>query len=411
MRAPLFTLPAVALLFAAGCTAPADRSALRTGPWHMELDLGDHKLPFTFELREEHGSPVMHVRNAGEDIAMGDLVITGDSITVRAPFTDQTFHGVISTDSSFTGVWTTTSRGELHLVPFVARAGTQARFASPDPQGPDVGGTWEAHFGVSDTTLGEPATGLFEQHDGIITGTFATETGDYRYLEGVVRNDSLLLSGFDGGHAYLFEAAVRGDRLSGTFFSGPVHREPWVAVRNSAWHLRDPDSLSTVEADTAPIDLHFTTIDGITVGTATAGEGQVVVLQVMGSWCANCMDESMLFNELYARHHAQGLEMIALGFEKTDDPLASVRSLERFRQRLGIRYPIVHAGRASAKDVRAVLPMLKDFMSYPTSIVIDRKGRVRRVHTGFYGPGTGEHYVRFKKEFEEFLEELLSEAP
>lgn len=361
------------------------------------------------ELIEQGGHLMALILNGGEELEWGEVVLRGDSVTIRSTLYEPVFRGALHGDSLIDGTWACTSKGEPHHVPLAMRAGRSDRFTGAHANAPSITGSWEVHFGATDSTAGEPATGLFDQHDGIISGTFATETGDYRYLEGVLRNDSLLLSGFDGGHAYLFEAAVRGDRLSGTFFSGPVHREPWVAVRNSAWHLRDPDSLSTVEADTAPIDLHFTTIDGSTVGTATTGEGQVVVLQVMGSWCANCMDESVLFNELYARHHAQGLEVIALGFEKTDDTLASVRSLERFRQRLGIRYPIVHAGRASAKDVRAVLPMLKDFMSYPTSIVLDRAGKVRRVHTGFYGPGTGEHYARFKLEFEEFLKRLLAE--
>ena len=53
--------------------------------------------------------------------------------------------------------------------------------------------------------------------------------------------------------------------------------------------------------------------------------------------------------------------------------------------------------------------MLNHVLSYPTSIFIDKKGRVRKIHTGFNGPATGDKYTEFKAEFESFVSELLSE--
>jgi hypothetical protein len=53
--------------------------------------------------------------------------------------------------------------------------------------------------------------------------------------------------------------------------------------------------------------------------------------------------------------------------------------------------------------------MLNQVLSYPTSIFIDKKGKVRKIHTGFNGPATGEKYVAFKNEFEEFVNTLLEE--
>ena len=47
--------------------------------------------------------------------------------------------------------------------------------------------------------------------------------------------------------------------------------------------------------------------------------------------------------------------------------------------------------------------------SYPTSIFIDKKGNVRKIHTGFNGPATGDKYSEFIVEFESFVVELLSE--
>ena len=53
--------------------------------------------------------------------------------------------------------------------------------------------------------------------------------------------------------------------------------------------------------------------------------------------------------------------------------------------------------------------MLNHVLSYPTSIFIDKKGKVRKIHTGFNGPATGEKYLEFKKEFEAFVNTLLTE--
>ncbi len=55
--------------------------------------------------------------------------------------------------------------------------------------------------------------------------------------------------------------------------------------------------------------------------------------------------------------------------------------------------------------------MLDRVYAFPTMIVIDRKGQVRKIHTGFTGPATGEHYTEFVAEFKGTLDQLLAEGP
>lgn len=64
------------------------------------------------------------------------------------------------------------------------------------------------------------AKGVFKQYDNIVTGTFRTTTGDYRYLEGVLNGNQLKLSTFDGAHAFLFTAEVSDSVMHGMFYSG-----------------------------------------------------------------------------------------------------------------------------------------------------------------------------------------------
>jgi hypothetical protein len=53
--------------------------------------------------------------------------------------------------------------------------------------------------------------------------------------------------------------------------------------------------------------------------------------------------------------------------------------------------------------------MLAGFKGFPTTIIIDKKGDVRKIHTGFSGPGTGIYYKEFTGEFEKLTDELVAE--
>ncbi len=66
-------------------------------------------------------------------------------------------------------------------------------------------------------------------------------------------------------------------------------------------------------------------------------------------------------------------------------------------------------GTSDKKKANEKLPMLNHVLSYPTTIFIDKKGKVRKIHTGFNGPATGDKHIAFKKEFESYIEALLKE--
>jgi hypothetical protein len=53
--------------------------------------------------------------------------------------------------------------------------------------------------------------------------------------------------------------------------------------------------------------------------------------------------------------------------------------------------------------------MLNKVMAFPTSIYIDKKGIVRKIYTGFYGPATGDAHIKFVEETTRFVEKLLAE--
>jgi hypothetical protein len=76
-----------------------------------------------------------------------------------------------------------------------------------------------------------------------------------------------------------------------------------------------------------------------------------------------------------------------------------------------VKYPVLITGVSVNDSLRTekTLPQLESIVGFPTTIFVDRKGNIQKIHTGFNGPGTGEHYEDQKKEFYETVDGLLGE--
>jgi thiol-disulfide isomerase/thioredoxin len=139
-------------------------------------------------------------------------------------------------------------------------------------------------------------------------------------------------------------------------------------------------------------------------------KNKVVVLQIMGTWCPNCLDESKYLAQYY-KEHSKDLEIIGLAFEYVKTEEKAFANINRLKERIGITYPILLAQVGSSSKAKAndKLPMLNHVLSYPTTIILDKNGKVRKIQTGFNGPATGERYTKFKAEFESLIANLKVE--
>ena len=79
------------------------------------------------------------------------------------------------------------------------------------------------------------------------------------------------------------------------------------------------------------------------------------------------------------------------------------------RKRFGIEYPLLQAGVNSSESASESLPMLNKVIGFPTTIIIDKKGKIRETHSGFSGPGTGKYYTEWVTDFERLMDKLLAE--
>jgi hypothetical protein len=96
-------------------------------------------------------------------------------------------------------------------------------------------------------------------------------------------------------------------------------------------------------------------------------------------------------------------------FERTLDFASQAKAAKEFAQKFAIDYPVLVAGTVTDDDVLMKLPQLEAFKAYPSLFVIDRKGLVRAIHTGFAGPATGAHHDEQDRELSALVDSLLRE--
>ena len=383
-------------------------SRLKVGMWRTVLKVENEKeLPFIFELQSD---TTLVIHNGVERIEVSDIVINGDSITIQAPVFEGVFKGKMISSELIKGDFIKPSLDRV--VPFTMAFGEDKRFTISKKPKANISGNWETMFSPNTEEDSYIGKGTFNQEGGKVTGTFRTTTGDYRFLEGVMEGDSLKLSTFDGAHAFLFEAKVTDSAMAGFFYSGNHWKEPFVAKRNESFELPSANSLTYLKEGYDRLAFSFPNNEGELISLEDDRfKDKVVVVQIMGTWCPNCLDETKYYVEYLKQHKNQYLEFVALSFEYAKTEEKALMAINRLIEVLEVPYPVLLAqyGTTNKKKANEKLPMLNHVLSYPTSMFIDKKGKVRKIHTGFNGPATGEKYVVFKTEFESFMTELLEE--
>ncbi len=378
------------------------------GMYLAEMKVNDtENLPFNFEVISANS---LKIFNAEEVILVDEISYQNDSIYIKMPV----FEGYIVAkliEDGMVGTFVHESFGKR--MPFKAFYNSNDRFKLTEPAATDVSGNWEVTFSPDSDEDTNLAKGIFKQNKQKVTGTFQTKTGDYRYLEGVINGNQLKMSTFDGAHAYLFTATVTDSTMSGTFFSGNNWSQPYIAKRNDRFELPDANTLTFLKEGYERLEFSFPDEDGQVVTLSDAQfKDKVVVVQIMGTWCPNCLDETKYFSDYYNKNAEKDLAFVALAFEYAKTEEKAFKAIKGLKDRIGIEYPILLAqyGTSNKSEAQEKLPMLNQVLSYPTSIFIDKSGKVRKIHTGFSGPATGKAYIDFKKEFEDFLNELMAES-
>jgi len=378
-----------------------------------EISAGE--LPFNFDVQYVNpDSFFLVLHNGEEDIILSDIQFGKDpasgkdTFLIKFPIYQAYLRGVFA-ENLMEGEWIDKSKGD-YRIPFQARHGRNHRF-TPLQKTPatDISGKWEVQF-ETDTDHPYPAIGEFQQKKNYLSGTFLTPTGDFRFLEGTIQGNKIYLSAFDGAHAFLLEAKIQTDStITGGFWSGYDYTCTWEGRRNPSATLPDPHAMTLLRPGITELSFRFPDTEGkeITLDDP-AFDGKVKIIQIMGSWCPNCRDESEFLVNYLRKNPTKDVAVIALAFERIANKTQALEALRSYKKDMQIPYHLLYAGSSDKKEAAKALPMLNRVVAYPTMILVDKQNKVRKIHTGFAGPATSA-FAAFQSDFQSNIDQLLAE--
>ena len=114
--------------------------------------------------------------------------------------------------------------------------------------------------------------------------------------------------------------------------------------------------------------------------------GEVVMINFWATWCAPCRQEMPLLNRIHEQYRKAGFTLLGINID--DDP-ANAQALAK---KLGVTFPVLF-------DAEKRVSRLYDVDAMPSTLLIDRDGKVRYIHRG-YRAG---YEVRYETQVRELL--------
>jgi len=392
------------LLFFTGWSQPTAVHKGPEGKWRGVFKLKDGvEIPFNFGIvSNTTGAPTAYLLNAEEKFEAGAVRITADSVFISLNQFDNELAFSFKGDE-MTGVFRRQDKTGPE-VPVAASRNAAYRFKEtgivPDR---DFSGRYSVEFRT------EKGVGIFTQKGNHLRAVFLKTTGDSRYLEGIVEGNHFYLSSFIGANPSYYYGTIDADGKMTATFTTPRSSQEFSGKFDERAALPDAYSITNLKDGYSTFDFCFPDVHGKKISPHDPRyRNKVLVVTIGGTWCQNCMDEAAFLAPWYKKNKNRGVDVIAIHYERQMDTVYIKKVLTRFRQRFGITYDAVLGGAMpDLAQVAATLPSLKTFVGFPTTLFIDRKGQVARIHTGFSGPATGKYYTDFVKEFNDEIDLLL----
>lgn len=382
---------------------------LKEGLWRGVFTVPENEIPFVFEVKGVDAQASVFLINGEDRFQLRNIIYKNDSVFIPVDLYDTVLKGKF-TENTFDGRLVKIISGKPDAgVPFKAVYGKLSRFPeSSEMPVASLNGTWDMVMGAGEGA--DKTVGIFDQRKSILTGSILTTTGDYRFLEGSIHGKKFELSAFGGSTPYLIKGEFLGDDAFSGEFVTPRKTIKIEGKRNAKAALPDAYNVTYLKPGYTSLAFTFPNLEDKPLSLSDpAYKGKVVIVTILGSWCPNCLDENKFLAGWYKENRTRGVEIIGLGFERKNDFASAQKSLTALKNRLGIDYEILFAGQSGTDSASKALPQLNGIASFPTTIFIDKKGNVRKIHSGFSGPATGKFFDEFKTEFNGLIDNLLAE--
>ena len=375
------------------------------GNYRAEIKTNEGSIiPFKFQLFKEMDKLVMRVENDEETLIYDDIIFKEDSLKILMPPYDAVII-VKPYGKSLNGRYLKEESGKE--ASFNAWINNEPKFQSYKKPKFNLNGKYKTVFRPENPY---PGLGIFKQNGNKVSGTFRKNTGDTRYLSGIIFGDSIKLSTFDGAHPYLIKAEKKEDTIFGNLYYYSDSVTKFWMIKDDDYELANSKSLTRLKDGFQSVNFNFKDSSGKFISSNDEQFiNKVLVVQILGTWCPNCLDETQFFISYLNEYTNEDLAFVGLSVEAAKTEERAMKRIDNMIEKFNIPYPILLAqyGSTNKETLLKKIPMLENFISYPTTIIIDKSGMVNSIHTGFNGPATGQAFEDFKLEFDNEIKGLL----
>jgi thiol-disulfide isomerase/thioredoxin len=412
----------VCLRCAPSARAGDTRLPIPYGAWDGFIQTSAGDVTFGVDLKPEGRGTSAALVNDTDRQSFSSAGWDGAVLTLRLDYYDGTLTARFVSPQKMEGEYSRqTSKGMVHIpVTLVPR---QERVPGKPWTGATLTGDW-LFVRPGGATEDKVTLATFQQEttataDGRVpvTGILEPVSGDTGLLHGSVYTDSsghthFHLSRFDGIHVLALDGDFQPDGSLKGQLAGTASSTPFTAKRGKDAASANPNELAggltKVKDPQQPFRFGGTDLSGKSVDQGSAQfKDKAVIVDVFGTWCPNCHDEAPILEKIYRKYHSQGLEIVGLAYEYTDDTARNLRQIEVYRAKYGITFPLLLAGTTAEGQIEKTLPQLVNFGAYPTTIFVGRDGRVHAIHAGFAGPSTGDKYQEVQQRMDQLTREVL----
>lgn len=401
------------------------KSPLPVGLWDGTVQGKAGEVDFGIDIQRQGDTLHAVLVNASDRQPFSSAAWSGETLTLRLDYYDGTLTAHMVSPQRLEGEYSRqSSKGVVHI-PLTLTPHHEAAPGKPWT-GATLAGDWLIHPADAEGAEKNTLVSFQQQPTGTedgkvaVTGILEYVSGDTGLLHGVVFQGTdgqahFHLSRFDGIHVLALDGEVQPDGSLKGHLGGFVSLTTFTAERSKDVASADPnvlaEGLSKVKDPQEAFRFSGVNEAGKTVDQSSPEfKGNAIIVDIFGTWCPNCHDEAPVLEKLYRKYHDQGLEIVGLAYEYTDDTARNLRQIGIYRAKFGLTYPLLLSGTTAEGQITKTLPQLVHFGAFPTSIFIDRSGHVRAILAGFSGPSTGDKYQQVQQRMDQLAREIVGPA-
>lgn len=126
------------------------------------------------------------------------------------------------------------------------------------------------------------------------------------------------------------------------------------------------------------------TVSTLTGGTIDTDDfrGKLLVIDVWASWCEPCRIAAPHFVELHERFKSRGVAV--MGLSADHEGTSTMEEVKGFIDEFGITYPVGLLNKDAFDKLLELTGEAPESFTIPTTILIDREGRLIRLFSGYF---------------------------